>query len=42
MTMKYRASEHSVLLKDLTDRIHFLGSERKIWLDEKRMLLMQA
>ncbi|WCM48623.1 sigma-54-dependent Fis family transcriptional regulator [Pseudomonas sp. WJP1] len=42
MTMKYRASEHSVLLKDLTDRIHFLGSEGKIWLDEQRMLLMQA
>lgn len=42
MTMKYRASEHSTLLKDLTDRIHFLGSEGKIWLDEQRMLLMQV
>jgi len=42
MTMKYRASEHSALLKDLTDRIHFLGSEGKIWLDEQRMMLMQV
>ncbi|WP_397448784.1 sigma 54-interacting transcriptional regulator [Pseudomonas sp. NA-150] len=42
MTMKYRASEHSPLLKDLTDRIRFLGSEGKIWLDEQRMLLMQV
>jgi DNA-binding NtrC family response regulator/predicted hydrocarbon binding protein len=42
MTTKYRASEHSALLKDLTDRIHFLGSEGKIWLDEQRMLLMQV
>ncbi|MGE7994055.1 sigma 54-interacting transcriptional regulator [Pseudomonas sp. NPDC089554] len=42
MTTKYRTAEHSALLKDLTDRIHFLGSEGKIWLDEQRMLLMQA
>ncbi|MGH8381942.1 sigma 54-interacting transcriptional regulator [Pseudomonas sp.] len=42
MTTKYRPSEHSTLLKDLTDRIHFLGSEGKIWLDEQRMLLMQV
>jgi len=42
MTMKYRASEHSAQLKDLTDRVHFLGSEGKIWLDEQRMLLMQV
>jgi DNA-binding NtrC family response regulator/predicted hydrocarbon binding protein len=42
MSMKYRASEHSPLLKDLTDRIRFLGSEGKIWLDEQRMLLMQV
>lgn len=42
MTTKYRAAEHSAWLKDLTDRIHFLGSEGKIWLDEQRMLLMQA
>ncbi|WP_095192482.1 sigma-54-dependent Fis family transcriptional regulator [Pseudomonas sp. Irchel 3A7] len=42
MTTKYRAAEHSALLKDLTDRIHFLGSEGKIWLDEQRMLLMQV
>lgn len=42
MSMKYRASEHSPLLKDLTDRIRFLGGEGKIWLDEQRMLLMQV
>jgi DNA-binding NtrC family response regulator/predicted hydrocarbon binding protein len=42
MSMKYRASEHSPRLKDLTDRIRFLGSEGKIWLDEQRMLLMQV
>lgn len=42
MSMKYRASEHSAQLKDLTDRVHFLGSEGKIWLDEQRMLLMQV
>lgn len=42
MSMKYRASEHSPQLKDLTDRIRFLGSEGKIWLDEQRMLLMQV
>ncbi|MFD2645194.1 sigma-54-dependent Fis family transcriptional regulator [Pseudomonas japonica] len=42
MTTKYRAAEHSAWLKDLTERIHFLGSEGKIWLDEQRMLLMQA
>jgi DNA-binding NtrC family response regulator len=40
--MKYRASEHSAQLKDLTDRVHFLGSEGKIWLDEQRMMLMQV
>lgn len=42
MSMKYRASEHSAQLKDLTDRVHFLGSEGKIWLDEQRMMLMQV
>src|SRR3989344_4520970 len=42
MTMKYRASEHSAQLKDLTDRVHFLGGEGKIWLDEQRMMLMQV
>lgn len=42
MSMKYRASEHSPLLKDLADRIRFLGGEGKIWLDEQRMLLMQV
>lgn len=42
MSMKYRASEHSPQLKDLTDRIRFLGGEGKIWLDEQRMLLMQV
>ncbi|UVJ46021.1 sigma-54-dependent Fis family transcriptional regulator [Pseudomonas sp. LS1212] len=43
MNVKYRASEHvSPQLKDLTDRIRFLGSEGKIWLDEQRMLLMQV
>ncbi|WP_449432151.1 sigma 54-interacting transcriptional regulator [Pseudomonas putida] len=42
MNMKYRAAEHSPLLKDLTDRIRFLGAEGKIWLDEQRMLLLQA
>lgn len=42
MSMKYRASEHSAQLKDLTDRVHFLGREGKIWLDEQRMMLMQV
>ena len=40
MSMKYNASEHAPLLKDLADRIRFLGHEGKIWLDEQRMLLM--
>lgn len=40
MSMKYKASEHAPLLKDLADRIRFLGHEGKIWLDEQRMLLM--
>lgn len=42
MSIKYRATEHAPLVKDLAERIRFLGSEGKIWLDEQRMLLMQV
>lgn len=42
MKVDYKASEHSPTLKDLTDRVRFLGNEGKIWLDEQRMLLLQS
>ncbi|WP_271410508.1 sigma-54-dependent Fis family transcriptional regulator [Pseudomonas sp. Q1-7] len=42
MKVDYKASEHCPTLKDLTDRVHFLGNEGKIWLDEQRMLLLQS
>lgn len=42
MSIKYRLFEPTPLLKDLTGRIQFPGTEGKIWLDEQRMLLMQV
>ncbi|MGY2402208.1 sigma 54-interacting transcriptional regulator [Pseudomonas sp. SDO5271_S396] len=42
MSVTYRQSDTSPLLKDLTGRVQFPGHEGKIWLDEQRMLLMQA
>jgi DNA-binding NtrC family response regulator/predicted hydrocarbon binding protein len=42
MKVDYKASEHSPTLKDLTDQVHFLGNDGKIWLEEQRMLLLQS
>ncbi|MEG0243639.1 MAG: XylR N-terminal domain-containing protein, partial [Pseudomonas sp.] len=42
MITQYRAPEPAPALKDLTERVRFLGTEGKIWLDEQRMLLVQA
>ncbi|WP_447749045.1 sigma 54-interacting transcriptional regulator [Pseudomonas nicosulfuronedens] len=42
MMTQYRAPEPAPALKDLTERVRFLGTEGKIWLDEQRMLLVQA
>nr|WP_314577951.1 sigma 54-interacting transcriptional regulator [uncultured Pseudomonas sp.] len=38
----YKASQPAPALKDLTDEVHFHGSEGKIWLNEQRMLLVQV
>jgi len=42
MKVEYEASKHSPTLKDLTDQVRFLGQDGKIWLEEQRMLLVQA
>ncbi len=42
MITQYRAPEPAPALTDLTERVRFLGTEGKIWLDEQRMLLVQA
>ncbi|NBA93486.1 sigma-54-dependent Fis family transcriptional regulator [Pseudomonas sp. R5(2019)] len=42
MITHYTAAEPAPGLKDLTDRVRFLGTEGKVWLDEQRMLLIQV
>ena len=42
MITQYKASDPAPALSDLTERIRFLGTEGKIWLDEQRMLLVQV
>ncbi|WAB90537.1 sigma-54-dependent Fis family transcriptional regulator [Pseudomonas citronellolis] len=42
MITQYKAPDPAPALKDLTERVRFLSTEGKVWLDEQRMLLVQA